>query len=155
MMSILRKAPVLLGLVAAFAATSAQAEDLTSISTMNYLPASSETRTQFTCVGSTAKDPDVSVVFETRSTGPAERSSRLKSVSARGQVLEAGMLGEVNAVVGKDSLVAATAGCSGKDIRIVLSVFRPDNIGPEGGMDAAHDYLYIYLDGKTGKLRFE
>ncbi|HEU0154000.1 MAG TPA: hypothetical protein VFQ84_11725 [Arenimonas sp.] len=154
-MSIFRNSPVLLGLMALLAIAPATAGELGAITLANFLPASAQTQSQFSCVGSTASEPDVSIAFETISSGPGKRSSRVKSLTVRGQALGTGLLDELNGIVGKDSVTMATAGCADKDVRVVVGVYRPGNVAEGESFDAGNDYIYIYLDGATGKLRVE
>lgn len=154
-MSILRNSPLLLGLVAVLAIAPAKAEELSAITMANFLPASSQTQSQFNCVGSTASDPDVSIAFETVSSGPGKRSSRVKSLTVQGQALATALLDELNGIVGRDSVTMASAGCADKAIRVVVGVYRPGNVAEGETFEAGNDYIYVYLDGATGKLRVE
>ncbi|GAB2499411.1 hypothetical protein [Arenimonas alkanexedens] len=150
-----RNAPVLIALLAVLATSPAQAEALDAITLTHYLPASSQTQAQFTCVGSTTGQPDASIAFETVSSAPGVRASRVKSLSVRGQALSDALLSELNAIVGKDSVTMAIAGCTDQDVRVVVGVYRPGDVPDGGSFEDGNDYLYVYFEGATGKLRLE
>ena len=119
----------------------------------SFLPASRAVTEVFHCVAGHGPEARVVVEYEMVSTGPGERSSRLKSLSVGGAALSPAQLAEVNAFVGADTLTAASAGCAGQDVRVSLQVFRPGSIEPGDCLDGAHQYLSVLFEGKAGTLR--
>lgn len=145
------------GLAAACTAhsESARAQSLQSVVTKDFLPASSHSTQRFTCLSEADAETDVIVEYETVFSGPGQHTSRLKGITLAGEPLPSDQLAQINQFVGTDSITNASAGCAGNDIRVSIQVFRPDSIAPTACLADGYQYIFVYLDGKTGKVRID
>ncbi|WP_154659587.1 hypothetical protein [Arenimonas composti] len=138
-------------LVAALLAAPAAAGD--DVMLQNFLPASRATTDVFQCTPGHGPDVRIEVTYALDAKGPGDYASRLVALSVDGVALDAERVSEVNDFVGTGRLTAASAACSGENVRVSLQVFRPESIEPGDCLDAANQNISVLFEGRPRTLR--